>query len=684
MLPRQQGGGRKDGALLAAHDALERGPQGHFGLTHAHVAAEQTVHGIAALHILFDLGGGVELVVGLVVLEPGLEVALPVAVGREGVACGLSAAGVQLNELLRHLLGGLFDLGAGALPLGSAQLCQLHLFLVAGGGVAAEQVQLGDGNIQHVRAGILDLQVILDGTLHLKTLDARIHADAVALVHHIVAGLDVRQAGQGVFILFPLLRFGGGFVQPVPPGGDDRHAGEGKGAPGGQVAGQHLHQPLGGADVPAHADGVALVRKVAGQSRCALGRAGEEGDRILLRDEGVEVLPEGRHVTAPVGGGKGLGVDEGFQLELVHAAQEVFTQQGALLLGGDDEVVHGLIQHVQTGAEDALFQQTGQLFAAAELGGLLSVPDAAHFVQHEEGAVEVVQQGGRGGVAETIVFVHGFGHQAGVQLGQVGFHGLFQCGAVLAAGFLLRRAQGLGGVGRAAEQHLAGGGKVNFFQCAVPPLGQQVKGGQRINLVVPVFDTGGLAHIGGVNVHDVAADAELAGAVHLTAADVSGGEEPLHQRLPVVDHAGLEGEGVLQKLVAGDGVLQKRLCRNADGIQPPPRQCAQHRQPPVLVLAARALHRAEHEVAGREDRCRQPQRLEVICKVGGLSLAGRHDAEHPPKVFLQRCIQQRPARRRQPEQRCRARRGKARRNFLVLCRVFQQGFVHRGPPFAVG
>ena len=56
------------------------------------------------------------------------------------------------------------------LPLGAAQLGQLHLFLVAGGGIAAQQVQLGDGHIEHIGAGILDLQVILDGTLHLSLI----------------------------------------------------------------------------------------------------------------------------------------------------------------------------------------------------------------------------------------------------------------------------------------------------------------------------------------------------------------------------------------------------------------------------------------------------------------------------------------------------------------------------------
>ena len=681
MLPRQQGGGGEDGALLAAHDALEGRPEGDFGLADADVAAEQAVHGPAFFHVLFDLSGGVELVVRLVVLEAGFKVALPVAVGGKGVARGLPSAGVKLDQLLRHLLGGLFHLGAGALPLGAAQLGQLHLFLVAGGGVAAQQVQLGDGHIEHVRAGILDLEVILYRALYLKALDARIHTDAVALVHHIVAGLDVRQAGEGVLIFLALFGLGGLVAQTVAPGREDGGMGEGEGAACREVAGQDLHQPLCGPDVPAHADGVALVREVPGEGCRALGRTGKEDDRVPLRHQRVEVLPQGGKVAAPVGGSKGLSVDEVFEFELIHAAQEVLAQQGALFLGGNGQVVHGLVEHIQPGAEHALLQQAGQLLAAAELGGLLGVPDAAHLVEDEDGAAEMVKKGGGRLIPQAVVFVHGLGHDAAVQLGKVGLHRLFKGGAALAPGFFLGGAEGVRRVGRAAKQHLPGGGKINFLECAVPPLGQQVEGGQRVDLIVPVFHTGGLVHIRGVDVHDVAPDAELARAVHLTAPHIPGGEEPFHQRFPVVDHAGLESEGVFQELILRHRVLEQGFGGDADGLQPSARQCAQHRQPPVLVLAARALHGAEHEVPGREYRRRKAQRLEVVGEMGGLGLAGGDDAEDAACVLLEGGVEQRPARRRQAEQCRRPRRRKAGRDLLVFGGVFQERFVHGRPPF---
>ena len=293
----------------------------------------------------------------------------------------------------------------------------------------------------------------------------------------------------------------------------------------------------------------------------------------------------------------------------------------------------------------------------------------------------MVQQGGGRLVPQTVVFVHGLGHDAAVQLGEVGFHGLFEGGAALAAGFLLGGAEGLCRVGGAAEQHLTGGRKIDLFQRTVPPLGQQVEGGKGVYLVVPVLHTGGLAHIGGVDVHDVAPDAELSRAVHLTSPHVSGGEEPLHQRFAVVDHAGLEGEGVFLELVLRHSVLEQGLGGDADGVQPSARQRAQHRQTPVLVLAARAFDGAEHEVPGREHRRREPQRLEVVGKMGGLGLAGGDDAEDAARVLLERGVEQCPACRRQTEQRRRAGGGEAGRCLLVFRGVFQERFVHGGPPF---
>ena len=52
--------------------------------------------------------------------------------------------------------------------------------------------------------------------------------------------------------------------------------------------------------------------------------------------------------------------------------------------------------------------------------------------------------------------------------------------------------------------------------------------------------------------------------------------------------------------------------------------------------------------------------------MGGLGLAGGHDAQHPAKVFLQRGVQQGTACGRQTEQRGRTRLCKAGRDLLIF------------------
>ena len=156
MLPGKDGGGHQNGTLLAPHDAFESRAQGHFRFAHTHVAAQKAVHGVGALHILFNLGRTGKLVVCLVVFKARLKIPLPIAVSGEGKPRCLLAPGVKFNQLLGHFLRGLAHARFGFGPCIAAQLGQLYALAVARRGIAADNVQLRHGHIQAVALVVFD------------------------------------------------------------------------------------------------------------------------------------------------------------------------------------------------------------------------------------------------------------------------------------------------------------------------------------------------------------------------------------------------------------------------------------------------------------------------------------------------------------------------------------------------
>ena len=85
MLLGEHGRRHEDGGLLPPA-RLEGRADGHLGLAEADVAAHESVHRRAALHVGLDLVDGAELVRRLGIGEGLLDLGLPGGVGGEGVA----------------------------------------------------------------------------------------------------------------------------------------------------------------------------------------------------------------------------------------------------------------------------------------------------------------------------------------------------------------------------------------------------------------------------------------------------------------------------------------------------------------------------------------------------------------------------------------------------------------------
>ena len=336
----------------------------------------------------------------------------------------------------------------------------------------------------------------------------------------------------------------------------------------------------------------------------------------------------------------GRCVDDGLQRYVGHAARKVLGAERAVG-GGLRPKPAGLgVELVQTGGECAVLHQGGELLSPAVVGGARGLPQGGRLLQNQQRVIKIVKQCGGLWIAQRQILVHVDRHRAAVQLGQICGGAGLQRGAPLAARLFDAAAYQGGSLGGLGKQHLARGGYIDFFDRLVPALGGQIEAVHRVDLVSPELQTGGLLHVGRVDVHNVAADRKLARSVHLIASGIARAVQQGGQLGPGQRVAGVQGAGVGAELGPRRCVLGQALVRHADGLQPPADQIAQHSQTAVLVLAAGPLNGAQHIIARREYRRSDAQRVQITGKAGGLGFAGRHNAERPAQRLRQRGVDQ--------------------------------------------
>ena len=223
-------------------------------------------------------------------------------------------------------------------------------------------------------------------------------------------------------------------------------------------------------------------------------------------------------------------------------------------------------------------------------------------------------------------------------MAEFGGKAAFQRRALFAALLFQKSAQQLGGFGRCPAQHLPRGADVYFGNTFVPTLGGQIEGVQGVDLIAPKLHAHGLLHVGGVDIHNVAAHRKLPRPVYLGAAGVPGAVQKRGQFLARQGVPGVQRAGVGAEIRARGGVLGQGLLRHAYGAQPPTHQVAQNAQAAVLVLTAGTLDGAQQVIPRGEYRCRDAQHIQITCKAGGFGLAGGHDAQGCPRLPRQRRV----------------------------------------------
>ena len=137
-----------------------------------------------------------ELVVGLVVVEGVFKLALELVVRREGRALRGVALGVELEQLVGHVLHGLRHAGLGLGPLLRAEPVQHGRGAGVGGAILLNQVEARE---RHVELGLLgefeNHELDGEAVLH-DLLQALVLRDAVLDVDDVVADGEVAKVGD--------------------------------------------------------------------------------------------------------------------------------------------------------------------------------------------------------------------------------------------------------------------------------------------------------------------------------------------------------------------------------------------------------------------------------------------------------------------------------------------------------
>ena len=474
----------QDHHLLAVLHGLERRAQRHLGLAVADVAADQAVHRPRGLHVGLDELDRVALVGRLGVGERVLELPLPVAVDREGVALAALALGVEVEQLAGQLLGGAAGAGLDRVPAGATQLGQRRVAATAPD-VAADLGQLVDGHEHPVRAGVLQVQVVpgdVGDRLGVKAGEA---GDPVVLVDDDVSRAQLGEAPQHAAAPHAPRALGRAPAVEQPVLGDHREVELRRDEARLQPCGGERDLPAGGRRVVVGSEPADLQPAEVVGDPLALAAAGEGDHRPVARARELLELWLGL-LQAAGGDVRRLGA-EGERLILVDARE---ADPGSLLerridpAGGDVEMVRVLV--VERGRD--VLPVVGQRGRDVLLTGDQHHRVLGHELQQR---MEVLDR---------------------QQLGDVG-----------PVGLLLER----GDLGQlpVLGRELGGGCDLDHLGIAERALGEGREPAQRLDLVAEQVDAHGTVLGGREQVKQSAADRELAAVLHLVHALVSGGHQ---------------------------------------------------------------------------------------------------------------------------------------------------------------
>ena len=193
--------------------------------------------------------------------------------------------------------------------------------------VFAHQIELGDRDIEDIRAGIADLDIILDHTVDIHLLDPLEDADAVGDVDDIVARRDIRDRPDALARLLAAGAADGGPGIAAPAVGDERHPHRPVFEAGRQPRRHHHHlaeHDRGG--IGEVVGGDPLAGEVAYERAGSPFGSGEYDTAVAQREIAADILDQGGDIPRPGGELHRVEGDEIFQRKLAELAGEGLHQ----------------------------------------------------------------------------------------------------------------------------------------------------------------------------------------------------------------------------------------------------------------------------------------------------------------------------------------------------------------------
>ncbi len=313
-------------------------------------------------------------------------------------------------------------------------------------------------------------------------------------------------------------------------------------------------------------------------------RSAKHYDGVFARHVVAKVIEQAFKLAAPRRKGQRAEIRHGTDRNFAHRAHEGIHEHGARSAEHGVQIRCVGAEFVAAGEQNSLLEKYGNVLVLLRGDAFEHALEGYVLRNADDCLRHIVEKGCGEFIDERDVSVRRGKPESGVKPLQILLNMRLGCNALLSAelcvGFLQRRDELFGGI----RQNLARGGNGDAVRLCGAALCFEVKERDGVDFVAPELDSGGVLLLRGVKIQYAAANGELAGAVDLRTAFVSGAGKARGKVADVGAVAPAQCEGVILVRSGGQGELQRRLRRGNDNVAFAYQNAPEHRKAALLIV----------------------------------------------------------------------------------------------------